>query len=103
MKVKIINLIYLILIAAILFWGFKAIIDIKMNNYYPLSTIVTEVDEDTDIVTVQDFNGNVWQFMGAEDWAVNDVCALIMDSKGTATIYDDEIISKNYCGYLLTN
>ena len=50
-------------------------------------------------MTVEDFNGNLWQFDGAEDWVEGDICTLIMNSKGTEEIKDDTIISVHYSGY----
>lgn len=69
------------------------------NNYYSMTTRVVKVDESTDTVTVQDFNGNYWQFDGIEDWAVDGICSCIMDSKGTKEIKDDTIVSTKYDGW----
>lgn len=68
------------------------------TNYYPLSTSVYHISYLTDIVTVVDSAGNLWQFTGVDDWQIKDICACIMDSKGTAEIKDDEIISVRYSG-----
>lgn len=76
------------------------IINLKFfENLYGLTTVVFSVSYSTDIVTVEDFNGNLWQFDGAEDWVEGDICTLIMNSKGTAEIKDDTIISVRYSGY----
>ena len=69
------------------------------NNYYSMTTRVVKVDEPTDTVTIQDFNGNYWQFDGIEDWAVDGICSCIMDNKGTKEIKDDEIVSTKYDGW----
>lgn len=69
-------------------------------NQYPLSTVVVELNEENDIVTVEDFNGNLWEFEGVEDWEVGDICAMIMRDNATKIIFDDEIISTRYNGYL---
>ena len=66
------------------------------NNYYALSTTVTDVDYESDTVTVTDHNGNEWQFSGCEDWMIGDGCALVMDDMGTEIIYDDEIVNTRY-------
>lgn len=68
----------------------------QQNHLYPLTTTVTEVNDDT--VTVEDSNGNLWSFNGAEDWKINDSCALIMDDNNTKDIRDDVIISTRYQG-----
>lgn len=63
---------------------------------YPKSGIVTEVNIPANTVTVTDANGNGWAFYGTEDYEVGDAVAMIMDSKGTETIYDDEIVTVRY-------
>ena len=67
---------------------------------YAMTTVVVSLDYDTDTVEVEDFNGNVWAFDGCEDWQLMDVCALSMDDNGTATIYDDVILSARYNGWI---
>ena len=68
----------------------------KFSHLYPLTTTVTEINNDT--VTVEDSNGNLWSFDGAEDWEINDSCALIMNDNNTKDIRDDVIISTRYQG-----
>lgn len=68
----------------------------QTSHLYPLSTTVTEINNNT--VTVEDSNGNLWSFNGAEDWEVNDSCALIMNDNNTKDIRDDVIISTRYQG-----
>lgn len=65
---------------------------------YAMCAIVVDVSTGNDTVTIKDYNGNLWQFTGAEDWAVGDVCACVMDDNATAEIKDDEIISTRYQG-----
>lgn len=66
----------------------------QISHLYPLTTTVTQINNDT--VTVEDSNGNLWSFDGAEDWEVGDGCALIMDDNSTSEIVDDVIISAKY-------
>lgn len=66
----------------------------QISHLYPLTTTVTEIKNNT--VTVEDSNGNLWSFDGAEDWEVGDGCALIMDDNSTSEIVDDVIISAKY-------
>lgn len=66
----------------------------QFSHLYPLSTVVTEINNDT--VTVEDSNGNLWSFNGVEDWQVGDGCALIMHDNSTSEIMDDTIISTRY-------
>ena len=68
----------------------------QQKHLYPLTTTVTEINNDT--VTVEDSNGNLWSFNGVEDWQVNDGCTLIMDSNGTENVTDDKILSETYNG-----
>lgn len=67
---------------------------------YSITTLVVEVDYESDIVTVVDFNRNYWQFAGCEDWFEGDICTCTMDANGTEIIYDDEIINTRYCGWI---
>lgn len=66
----------------------------QISHLYPLTTTVTQINNDT--VTVEDSNGNLWSFNGAEDWQVGDGCALIMHDNSTSEIIDDTIISAKY-------
>lgn len=67
---------------------------------YSISTIVVDVDYDTDIVTCEDFNGNQWQFSECDDWFENDIAVLTFYDNGTKIIYDDVIVAKRYSGYV---
>lgn len=72
----------------------------ETETLYPMTTVVTNVDYSTDIVTITDFNGFEWQFVGAEDWDNGDICSCIMSDKGTPLIFDDEIITVKYDGWI---
>lgn len=63
-----------------------------ISHLYPLSTIVTKLDKENDLVIVTDANGNEWSFNGIEDTLLNDICSLIMYDNNTPEIYDDEIV-----------
>lgn len=67
---------------------------------YPATFVVVELDEVSDSVFMQDFNGQLWGWYGIEDTMVGDVIAAIMDDLGTDEVYDDEIVSIRYCGWL---
>lgn len=71
---------------------------IKLDEIYPLTTVVVSVDAENDVVTCIDYNGNLWEFYGCEDWEQGDIASLLMKNCGTAEIFDDEIIMANYCG-----
>ena len=61
-------------------------------HLYPMIGIVTEIDEENDIVTITDEDGEAWQFEGIADNEIGDVCAMIMNDKGTYWFDDDEIV-----------
>lgn len=68
-------------------------------HYYANTAVVTEVDKANDLVTVEDSTGNTWQFNGTEDWEFADTCSMLMDSKGTKSVANDEIIQVTYCAF----
>lgn len=71
----------------------------EMEQYYPTSGIVTAVGEDFMVFT--DFNGNEWTINGdSEDWCCGDICTAIMDKNGTEIIYDDEVVTTKYSGWI---
>lgn len=74
--------------------------DVCERDVYAALTVVTEVDEEEDVVYCVDFSGNEWSFTGIEDWMVGDFCSMVMDNMGTKRIYDDEIVSTRYTGWL---
>lgn len=71
------------------------------EGIYSTTTMVTNVDYDTDIVTIQTFSGIEYQFEGCEDWYEGDICTVTMYDNGTPdTIYDDEILQTRYSGWI---
>ena len=70
----------------------------KKTENYPLTTIVTEINPEIDVVSITDNNGFVWQFYGVEDWKEGDICSVIMNDNGTETIFDDIIVTTRYGG-----
>lgn len=69
-----------------------------VSDSYAMTTKVVELDRENDVVVCEDFNGNLWEFYGCEDWQIDDIASLLMDDNGTPTIYDDEIVSARYNG-----
>mgnify|MGYP006916172026 CR=1 FL=1 len=69
---------------------------------YALATVVVEIDRDNDTVICEDSNGNLWEFYGCEDWQEGDCASLLMNSKGTPSIYDDAIEGARYSAWTLT-
>ena len=85
----------------ILIWILLCILFVKCSaETYPATMVVVSVDYDADEVALLDYNGDVWLIFGCEDWSVYDIAAAIMDDHDTATIYDDEVISVRYDGWL---
>lgn len=70
------------------------------ENLYALTTQVVQVDYENDVVVCQDFNGDLWEFEGCEDWLYGDIASMVMNDKGTPVKYDDEIVSVRYGGWL---
>lgn len=77
-----------------------ALIGLAKAETYPATMVVVSVDYDADEVALLDYNGDVWVIFGCEDWSVYDIAAAIMDDHNTATIYDDEVVSVRYDGWL---
>ena len=73
---------------------------ISKSNIYATTGVVRHISNINDMVTIQDFNGNMWQIQGVEDWDVGDIVSCVMDSHGTEKISDDTIISSKYSGSL---
>ncbi len=71
-----------------------------INNYYPQTFIVDDLDYENDLIILVDFNGNVFEYEGIEDYEPGDVAAAIMYNNGTTFINDDQIIDLKYCGYI---
>ena len=69
----------------------KAGVTLCNGRYYALTTKVVELDR-------EDFNGNLWEFYGCEDWQIGDIASLLMNSHGTEKIFDDKIELARYNG-----
>lgn len=67
---------------------------------YPNSGVVTEVNYVKDTITVTVFNGNTFTFPGTFDWAEGDIAALMLDNKGTRSVYDDTVVKACYSGWV---
>lgn len=71
----------------------------NINNYYAMTAKVVDISRPLDRVTIEDSNGNLWQFDGIEDYEVGDFCSCVMNDNNTELIFDDEIVSVQYAGY----
>lgn len=83
------------------FLSYFGVLKLDNTNQYALTTVVSKIDTENDAVVCYDAAGNSWVFHGIEDWEVGDVCSMLMNDKGTAEIYDDEIVSVRYGGHVL--
>lgn len=72
--------------------------NINLTEIYSLTAVVTAIDTENDVVECQDYNGNVWEFTGCDDWQVEDIASLILYNNNTDDITDDEILSATYSG-----
>lgn len=72
--------------------------NINLTEIYSIATVVIAIDTENDVVECQDYNGNVWEFTGCDDWQVKDIASLILHNNNTADIIDDEILSVTYSG-----
>ena len=88
----------IVLIAGFATFAVNAHVNNAANKLYPLNTVVQEINEETDTVTCADYNGNLWEFYGVEDWQEGDFATMIMDTCGTTNIFDDEIVKVEYNG-----
>lgn len=71
------------------------------EGVYSTTTMVTDVDYNADVVTIQTFSGIEYQFEGCEDWYKGDICTVTMwDNDTPDTVYDDEILQTRYSGWI---
>ena len=68
---------------------------------YASTTVVVDINYDTDTVVCEDSAGYVWEFYGAENWCIGDVCSMVMCDNGTPSILDDTIESVRYSDYVV--
>lgn len=64
----------------------------RLSKLTPRCGVITEVNRETDVVTVTEFSGRERTFKHCEDWIEGDVCAYIL--------FGGKIIKVTYCGYL---
>ena len=68
-------------------------------SVYPKTFKVYDLDYINDIVTLETFNGDLFDFYGCEDWCIGDCASAIMDDMGTPEIFDDEIVMVYYSAW----
>ena len=79
-----------------------AIVIVTQNNFHSRVAMITEIDEENNLITVTCGNGNVFSFYDAdnEDWICGDLCSLIMYDNFTDSVCDDVIVSARYGGFV---
>jgi len=87
-----------VLVFAMVLALFNSTINSESSNFYPTCGTVVEVNLKEDYILIKDFSNNLWMMSDCEDWAVNDLIAMIMYDNNTSIIYDDIIIDAKYCG-----
>ena len=65
---------------------------------YPAMGRITTVDTDTDIVTIEDPQGNMWLWEGTDGLYELDWVAFMVEDHDNDDLFDDEIITLRYCG-----
>lgn len=68
----------------------------QLSHLYPITALVSELDYSRDIVVFEDDMGFRWAMSGIEDWRPGDGASLLMHDNGTASIYDDKIITARF-------
>lgn len=66
-----------------------------INRYYATAATVTEVNYREDFIEARNYS-RVFIIKGADDWQVGDTVSILLDSKNTAKIIDDEIVNTRY-------
>ena len=72
---------------------------VALFGLYAQTAIVTDLDYENDIVTVENANGFAYQFYGCEDYDEGDFVSMICYSNGTEVVTDDVILSVRYSGF----
>lgn len=70
-----------------------------VNRLYGGTAVVIDTNKTTNLLTLQDIAGNIYQVKNCKDFAVNDIVTCIFDSRDTARVDDDNIINITYSGY----
>lgn len=84
------------LMAMAMMLGLCAPASLTLDHLYPMTLKVSDVNTDTDIVTMTDSRGNDWEIEGVEDWDVDDYVSAIFFDNGTKTCLDDVIVQARY-------
>lgn len=71
----------------------------ESETLYPQTAIVVSTNESQNILNLMTATGHVFTYeTPIEDWLPGDICSMIMDSRGTEDVRDDEIRNIRYSG-----
>ena len=88
-----------VVVALVLFVTVIGVVAVATAEIYPRAGRIVEVNRFEDTVVFVDGAGFLWQFYGAEDYAVGDIIACIYwDADTPDVITDDEVIDVQYAG-----
>lgn len=62
------------------------------HEQYARAAVVSEINEQENVVTFIDGCGFLWKIKGVFDWEIGDLAALLMDDNGTTGTIEDDII-----------
>ncbi len=67
---------------------------LQLANCYTKTARVMEIDSTTNIIALEDDDGNIWEFQSEniEVWQENTDYIMIMDNRDTPDFIDDEIV-----------
>ena len=74
-------------------WGVR---QYNGHQLYAATMRVYEANEETDILTLEDSQGFLWEIAGIDDWTAGDFANVILDDAGTAEIFDDVVLAVKY-------
>ena len=81
---------------ALVFIGTLLTMAIVKPDYYALAGEVVEIDRENNLVIIEDFNGNLWDYFGTENASIGRAVAMKMNGRHTMQIEDDKIVELNY-------
>lgn len=71
------------------------------DSVYSVTGRVVWVSPANDTVTFEDSIGDRWEFKGVGIWKPNDCVSATMNTMGTPSVYDDEVINVTYNAWVL--
>ena len=69
------------------------------NFLYPKACIITAIDYEKDLVTIETASGLIYEFYGVEDYDTGDLVAVLFFGGVTEKVTDDIILMHRYSGW----